>query len=180
MPFTGKELQDTKQYIEAGGSVFVVMNEGGEAKMNTNINALLEQFGIFVNADTVIRKAFHKYLHPKEAYVGNGCLNKELVRVAKGEPKQEAQKQGKYAKRYRDTKDELAERDENGGLKFVYPYGSTLNVRKPAVPLLSSGPISFPPNRPVGAFYKSAKGGKLFVLGSIKFFADEFFENEDN
>jgi intraflagellar transport protein 52 len=68
------------------------MNEGGEAKMNTNINALLEQFGIFVNADTVIRKAFHKYLHPKEAYVGNGCLNKELVRVAKGEPKQEAQK----------------------------------------------------------------------------------------
>jgi intraflagellar transport protein 52 len=62
----------------------------------------------------------------------------------------------------------------------VYPYGATLNVRKPAVPLLSSGPISFPPNRPVSAFYKSAKGGKLFVLGSIKFFSDEFFENEDN
>jgi intraflagellar transport protein 52 len=82
-------------------------------------------------------------------------LNKELVRVAKGEAKSGEQKQGKYAKRYKDTKDELAERDENGGLKFVYPYGSTLNVRKPAVPILSSGPISFPPNRPIGAFYKS-------------------------
>jgi intraflagellar transport protein 52 len=180
MPFTAKELTEVRQYIEAGGSALVVMNEGGETKMNTNINAMLEQFGIFVNNDCVIRKAFAKYLHPKEAFIGNGILNKELVRVAKGEAKSGEQKQGKYAKRYRDTKDELAERDENGGLKFVYPYGSTLNVRKPAVPILSSGPISFPPNRPIGAFYKSQKGGKLFVMGSIKFFADEFFENEDN
>jgi len=74
----------------------------------------------------------------------------------------------------------MSERDLNGGLKFVYPYGSTLNVRKPANPLLSTGPISFPPNRPIAAFYKSAKGGKLYVQGSIKFFSDEFFENEDN
>ena len=180
MPFTGKELQDVRNYVEQGGSVFVAMNEGGEQKSNTNINAMLEQFGIFVNNDSVIRKSFHKYLHPKEAFVGNGCLNKELVRVAKGEAKQGAAKEGKYAKRYRDTKDDLAERDENGGLKFVYPFGSTLNVRKPAHPILSSGPISFPPNRPIGAFYKSSAGGKLFVMGSMKFFADEFFENEDN
>jgi len=180
MPFTAKELQEVRQYIEAGGSALVIMNEGGETKMNTNINAMLEQFGIFVNTDCVIRKAFAKYLHPKEAFIGNGVLNKELVRVANGEAKQEAAKQGKYAKRYRDTKDEAVELDENGGLKFVYPYGSSLNVRKPAVPILSSGPISFPPNRPVAAFYKSQKGGKLFVMGSMKFFADEFFENEDN
>jgi len=33
-----------------------------------------------VNSDTVIRKTFYKYLHPKEAYVGNGVLNSELVR----------------------------------------------------------------------------------------------------
>lgn len=86
-PFLAKELQDIRAYIEAGGSVLVIMNEGGETKMGTNINAMLEQFGIFVNTDCVIRKAFHKYLHPKEAFIGNGCLNKELVRVAKGEPK---------------------------------------------------------------------------------------------
>jgi intraflagellar transport protein 52 len=82
MPFTSKELEDIRKYIESGGSVLVVMNEGGEQKMNTNINAMLEQFGIFVNADAVIRKAFYKYLHPKEAFIGNGVLNKELVRVA--------------------------------------------------------------------------------------------------
>lgn len=74
----------------------------------------------------------------------------------------------------------MPDRDEFGGLKFVYPYGATLNVRKPAHPILSSGPISFPPNRPVAAFYKSKNGGKLFVIGSMRFFSDEFFENEDN
>jgi len=55
-----------------------------------------------------------------------------------------------------------------------------LNVRKPSFPILSSGPISYPANRPIGAFYMSPKRGKLFVLGSMMFFEDEFFEKEDN
>lgn len=42
MPFTGKELQDVRNYIEQGGAVLVVMTEGGEQKGNTNINAMLE------------------------------------------------------------------------------------------------------------------------------------------
>ena len=32
----------------------------------------------------------------------------------------------------------------------------------------------------MGAFYTSAKKGKLFVLASIKFLHDDFFEKEDN
>jgi intraflagellar transport protein 52 len=58
----------------------LMMCEGGEQKQQTNINAMLEQLGISVNSDCVIRKTFFKYLHPKEAYVGNGILNSELVR----------------------------------------------------------------------------------------------------
>jgi len=158
----------------------IMMAEGGEQKQNTNINAMLEQVGISVNSDSVIRKTFHKYLHPKEAFIGNGCLNEELVRCANGTQKNEENKPGKYTKKYRDTKDDLASRDENGGLKFVYPYGATLNIRKPSVCMLSSGPISFPANRPVGAFYTSPRRGKLFIIGSIEFFHDEFFEKEDN
>ena len=101
--------------------------------------------------------------------------------MALGKPKDtDTASKGKYAKRYRDTKDDLTGRDENGGLKFVYPYGATLNVRKPSFPLLSSGPVSYPANRPVAAFYMSPKRGKLFVMGSITFFEDEFFEKEDN
>lgn len=142
---------------------------------------MLEQVGISVNSDSVIRKTFHKYLHPKEAFIGNGCLNDEFVKVANGSKKEaDGNKPGKYSRKYRDTKDDLTQRDENGGLKFVYPYGSTINVRKPSVALLSSGPISFPANRPVGAFYVSPRRGKLFVVGSMQFFSDEFFEKEDN
>jgi intraflagellar transport protein 52 len=102
-----------------------------------------------------------------------------MNRVALGKAKEvDHTGKGKFAKRYKDTKDEG--RDENGGLKFVYPYGSTLNVRKPSFPILSSGPVSYPANRPVAAFYMSPKRGKLFVMGSITFLEDEFFEKEDN
>jgi intraflagellar transport protein 52 len=80
LPFNGQELQDIRKYIDEGGKVILMMHEGGEQKLGTNINAMLEQLGISVNNDSVIRKTFHKYLHPKEAFVGNGCLNNELVR----------------------------------------------------------------------------------------------------
>ena len=56
------------------------MSEGGESKLDTNINYMLEQLGISVNNDAVVRKTFFKYLHPKEAFIANGILNQELVR----------------------------------------------------------------------------------------------------
>ena len=87
MPFTGHELQHIRNFVENGGSALVIMQEGGESRLETNINAFLEQVGISVNTDSVIRKHFYKYLHPKEAFIGNGILNKELVRVANGEAK---------------------------------------------------------------------------------------------
>ena len=181
-PFNAQELQDIRRYVEEGGRAIIMMAEGGETKAATNINAMLEQVGISVNNDCVIRKTFHKYLHPKEAFIGNGCLNDELVKAAHGKhtKEEDGNKPGKYSKKYRDTKDELEHRDENGGLKFVYPYGCTINVRKPAQSLLSSGPISFPANRPIAGFYTSPRKGKLVVIGSIQFFSDEFFEKEDN
>ena len=38
-------------------------------------------------------------------------------------------------------KNKDAGQKEHGGLSFVYPHGSTLNVQKPAAALLSSGYI---------------------------------------
>ena len=80
LPFTAQELQDIRRYIEEGGRCVILMTEGGENKLNTNVNAMLEQVGISVNSDSVVRKTFHKYLHPKEAFIGNGCLSDELVK----------------------------------------------------------------------------------------------------
>ena len=60
----------------------------------------------------------------------------------------------------------------------MYPYGSTLNIRKPSFPILSSGPISYPANRPIAGFYMNHKKGKLFVMGSIMLIEDEFFKKK--
>ena len=78
-----------------------------------------------------------------------------------------------------DSAEEITEKDDHGGLQFVYPYGSTLIVKKPAFTILSSGPISYPTNRPLAACWSKGKG-KLMVVGSIKLFEDEFIEEEDN
>lgn len=52
------------------------------------------------------------------------------------------------------------------GLDFVYPRGATLNVQKPAVPILSSGYIAYPLNRPVGAVYTNkVRGGCCGIAG---------------
>jgi len=80
MMFNAQELQDMRRYIDEGGKIMLMMAEGGEQKMGTNINAMLEQLGMSTNQDTVIRKTFYKYLHPKEAFISHGVLNQELVR----------------------------------------------------------------------------------------------------
>lgn len=36
---------------------------------------------------------------------------------------------------------------------LAYPRGATLNVQEPAIPLVSSGYISYPLNRPIAAAY---------------------------
>lgn len=39
-----------KKYMQSGGSILVMMNEGGEIKHNTNINFFLEEYGVMVNS----------------------------------------------------------------------------------------------------------------------------------
>ena len=44
----------------------------------------MKGFGITINNDSVMRTSFYKYFHPKEAYIHNGILNEEIVRVING------------------------------------------------------------------------------------------------
>ena len=44
------QFEVLKKYIENGGNVLVLMGEGGENKHDTNINFLLEEYGIMVNS----------------------------------------------------------------------------------------------------------------------------------
>lgn len=152
--------------------------------MNTNLNYLLEQFGISVNNDCVVRTSFFKYFNPKEAFISNGILNQEIVRVANNMPKEERRNKpnNAFLSNLINVRDEDNNKEEdNGGLNFLYPFGATLNVQQPAYALLSSGPLSYPSARPICAAYvHPGSGGKLVVLGSVEIFCDEYFDKEEN
>ena len=58
--FSETEINHLKAYLEGGGSVLVMLGEGGERRFGTNINFLLEEFGIMVNNDSVVRTNYYK------------------------------------------------------------------------------------------------------------------------
>ena len=63
-------------------------------------------------------------------------------------------------------------------MDFVYPYGASLNVQDPSQPVISSGPLSYPINRPLGCVFKEK--GRLAVVGSYQIFTDDYFDKEEN
>lgn len=160
--FTASELEALKDYLEGGGRVMVLLGEGGETKHETNINFFLEERGIMVNNDAVVRNVYRRYSHPKEALVSDGVLNREVSRAAA-------------------TKTAGAPGgNDPKALAFLYPYGATLNVVKPALAVLSTGSECFPFHRPVLAFQGGGRTGKLAVLGSCHMFSDQYVDMEDN
>jgi len=164
--FTKTEFDVMTDYVNNGGALLLSLGDGGESKQNTNINFLLEEFGIMINPDSVIRTSYYKYFHPKEAYIGNGVLNREINKAAG----KEVPGGGDY-----DNENSIGKH-----ITFVYPYGATLYVVKPSVPVLSSGTTSLPINRPICAFHSAPKGGKLCVIGSSHIFSDQFIDKEEN
>ena len=67
-------------------------------------------------------------------------------------------------------------------LEFVYPFGASLNVQPPAVPVLSTGSTCLPCQRSICAFYTSPlkNGGRLCVCGSTMIFHDSYLDKEQN
>eukprot|EP01041_Mallomonas_annulata_P004914 gene4914-9802_t len=195
-PFEKKEFDELKKWLNNGGRAMVMLGDGGERLAESNMNYLLEEFGMSVNSDSVIRSVFYKYLHPKEVYICDGVLVPDLAKkkntVAASGSRKSSNKQA--------TSTSTGSRAGGGGgggsgavpdkLVFVYPYGASLNVIRPARPLLSSGPVSYPMNRPVAAVWEAdlqsgaptpTKGrGRMVVLGSVEIFGDEWLDKEEN
>lgn len=169
--FTSTEFSLLKHHIESGNAVLIMIGEGGEQKYQTNINYFLEDFGISVNSDSVVRLEYYKYHHPKEALITNGVLNRGISEAA-----------GKSFT--------ILSREDEGNnsqaITFVYPFGATLNVKNMtkelhSVPVLSTGSVCFPINRPVMAFYEDpTSGGRLAVMGSTRMFNKEYINKEEN
>ncbi|OON20426.1 intraflagellar transport protein 52-like family protein, partial [Opisthorchis viverrini] len=179
--FSAAEFSVMKQYIENGGSILVLMGENGECKYPTNINFLLEQYGIMVNSDAVVRTSYFKYFHPKEALIPNGILNRYPGLLLFSKYTCFFRAMAEAANRSI-TNTAIEDVPHKMAMQFVYPYGSTLNVAKPAIALLSTGSVAFPLNRPVCAVYKveGNGGGALAVVGSAAMFSDAYVTKEDN
>ncbi|RKP00175.1 hypothetical protein CXG81DRAFT_13551 [Caulochytrium protostelioides] len=175
-PLSMAEFAMLQAYLAQGGAILFLSEEGGEPQTNTNFNYLLEELGIIVNPDGVVRATYGgTYFHPKESLITRGILNREISRVAGKQPRRpDAAATGGDG-----DADPLAQGDD-GSLAFVYPFGATLTAVKPAVALLSTSTDCFPVSVPVGAVHMTPNAGKVMVLGSVQMLMDAYVEKEDN
>ncbi|ETN87068.1 hypothetical protein NECAME_01226 [Necator americanus] len=144
------QMESIGRFLTNGGAVLVMLSEGGEQEADTNINFLLEEFGIVVNNDAVIRSIFYKYFDPKEALISNGVLNRSVAVAAKKTVSTDQQSNSQT-------------------ISFVYPYGATLSVNRLATPVLSTGSACFPIGRPVVAFHETEVGGFVSEINCREF-----------
>ncbi|OWA52272.1 putative Intraflagellar transport protein 52-like protein [Hypsibius exemplaris] len=151
--FTAKEFADLRQYLKLGGYLVVLL--GSDETVESNLNYLLEEYGMTVNSDSVIRSTFKKYFIPKEALITDGYLQ-------------------------RTTTSNNTVQNQGG---FLFPYGSTMKVKSPAIPLLITGSACHPMQKPICGFYadpQSPKGGRILTISSVQIFHDGFIEKEEN
>ena len=133
--------------------------------------------------DAVVRTVYYKYLHPKEVHIANGVVNRE-INVAAGKRPRGPQPGGGPV----GVPPAISESSPNASLAFSFPYGCSLMVQKPSFPVLSSGPLSFPLNRPVCGLWsaRSPKAGdtggpgRLCLLGSSYVLHDDWVDKDEN
>lgn len=65
--FEDEEIGFIKNYIDGGGSLAIFSSEGGLQSPESNLNELTRDYGIIIDGTTVVRAAYHKYMHPKQA-----------------------------------------------------------------------------------------------------------------
>ncbi|GAV03619.1 hypothetical protein RvY_14015 [Ramazzottius varieornatus] len=135
---------------------FVVFLVGAETRpeMTANLNVFLEEYGMSINSEAVIKRSFNpKYLIPKEALITDAYLQKMTINNDKASAEQEA---------------------------ILFPFGATLKVGKPAIPLLTTGANCLPAHKAICALYSTPTSGRILLLTSAHVFHDNFIEKEQN
>lgn len=156
-PLSVNEVTLLRAFIEHGGSVLVLAEANAPVHM---YNALTQQFGITVYQDCVLRAVYHKYSHPKECFIQNAMICPILLET--------------NLNNYNNGENSSSSSAFDQNLNILYPYGCSLDVFKPALPLIASGSTSYPVGRPLGAFYYApVTKGKLIVFGSGNAFTDK-------
>eukprot|EP01013_Petalomonas_cantuscygni_P008611 TRINITY_DN2133_c0_g1_i1.p1 TRINITY_DN2133_c0_g1~~TRINITY_DN2133_c0_g1_i1.p1 ORF type:complete len:482 (-),score=122.34 TRINITY_DN2133_c0_g1_i1:1389-2834(-) len=190
-PFDKREQDALKYYVKGGGNLVFMLSEGGDVRLGTNLNELFADWGIEVRPDAVVRTVFFRYFHPKEVCITHGIVNRALDQAAGknisgevlGASSAAGGKEGDVLGRSTKTGQATSVKEQvaDSTLVFVYPYGSSLNVEPPAVPLLSSGFIAYPLQRPIAAVYEDKKSkGRVLVVGSLHMWHDDWLGKEEN
>lgn len=115
--------------------------------------------------DVVVRAHYFKYFHPKECMVGGGIVCAAMCKTLLEQ---------------HITTIPFDFTDEKLKIQFVYPYGSTLNVRNPSNVLMTTGAVVYPFNRPLAGYYCNDKMGKILAIGSGYMFEDKYITEETN
>eukprot|EP01006_Ploeotia_vitrea_P035671 TRINITY_DN65922_c4_g1_i1.p1 TRINITY_DN65922_c4_g1~~TRINITY_DN65922_c4_g1_i1.p1 ORF type:complete len:475 (+),score=46.02 TRINITY_DN65922_c4_g1_i1:75-1499(+) len=181
--FNSFEFDALKEYVGSGGSLLFMFGEGGDTRFQTNLNELFEEWGMSIKSDAVVRAVYYKYFHPKEVCIYNGIVNRELNRAAgKTMPGQFNNLTATQSLSVSQQQNLLTQQTSGSNcLTFVYPFGCSLSVNKPSIPVLSSGYLAYPLNRPVGAVYEEPQGnGRVLVIGSAHMFEDSWLDKEEN
>lgn len=61
-----------------------MVGEGGENKWGSNVNYFLEEYGIWINSDAVVRSSYLKYMHPKVSIFSLLVLQKSYLQYDLG------------------------------------------------------------------------------------------------
>lgn len=85
-----------------------------------------------------------------------------------------------YFQNLETDKDPEIQEDTFTGFSFVYPFGCSLLLAAPSIPILTSGSTSYPINEVLMSLTETKRGGKLFVLGSWRIFSDGYIDKEEN
>ncbi|XP_022900592.2 intraflagellar transport protein 52 homolog [Onthophagus taurus] len=148
-PFDESELNSLKTFINEGGRVLVLLSESNQNDIS-NINILLEEYGIIPNLDTVIRTHYYKYFHPKECYIGEVSINNSLNR----------------------NKSKL-------NVIYPFGCTLTV-TKPAVVAFTSGAttfPVDRPLG---ALYYNHSTGGRLLAIGSGHMFADKYIDHEMN
>eukprot|EP00604_Paraphysomonas_vestita_P002548 CAMPEP_0174818126 /NCGR_PEP_ID=MMETSP1107-20130205/750_1 /TAXON_ID=36770 /ORGANISM="Paraphysomonas vestita, Strain GFlagA" /LENGTH=527 /DNA_ID=CAMNT_0016029569 /DNA_START=242 /DNA_END=1829 /DNA_ORIENTATION=+ len=187
--------------VKSGGRILLLTTDGGEYDEFVALKKFLDSYGISCNNDSVLRSVYYKYLHPKEVFIADGILVPDIARkknstilsssrkgassTASSSSSTTTTQSTKPSKSSRASPSLSASQDNK--LPFVYPYGTSLNVQRPSRPLLTSGPISYPMNRPIAAMWESdtvseigAQRGRMVLIGSVDIFGDDWLDKEEN
>lgn len=168
-PISHSDQQATVRHLKRGGGLIICAGEGRCEGTNAILDAL--KTGIRIEGDCAITGHYTGQMHPKIPVLQHGAVHRQIrtqlaplaMRRAQAPPPPMG----------------VGALSTESSPAVVFPYGSTLTVKPPAVPLFTTGPLVLPSHQPTVAAVR-IHSGRVVVIGSSRMFEDQFFDQECN